>query len=461
MKHVIGIDRRIRRQWLDAVLDRLAVTRDEGELRGYLDQQLQAELPSEASRRKSCSIIMKIWVRLPERSMGLRERALQLLPQISGNDWVWLHWGMTARAYPFFRDTAEVIGRLLVLQDDFRGVGVQSRLTGAWGDRVTTKLAAGHLLRMLLDWDVLRTKSKSGQFLQVQKLTSGNRELQLWLLEALLGASAAEEIEAQQFLRLPEAFPFRFDIGPGELRRYASFNLHRQGLDMDMVSLRVARAVAVSGPVGEPVLPPEQVVQPSRRPRRGTLFDDIGDTGVTPVTGVAKASPVRGRVRRSREQRQVEQQLNQEHQRTLGERIERALWCDRLPKLSGDWSASWSDLCVLYRDGHFAGVLALGRVLLPLLLRAIAESHLKRKPAGGDTVEKPLASLVRRGVLTVELQCRLLQVWQLPLPCPVPDVSSATPSLSEGQLTPEPAAKHLLSTLGELGSLVQISGLRS
>jgi hypothetical protein len=180
---------------------------------------LQAELPSGASRRKSCSILMKIWVRLPERSMGLRERALQLLPQISGQDRVWLHWGMTARAYPFFRDTAEVIGRLLALQDDFRGVGVQSRLTGAWGDRVTTKLAAGHLLRMLLDWDVLRTKSKSGQFLQVQKLTTGNRELQLWLLEALLGASAAEEIEAQQLLRLPESFTIIFLIGSGELRR--------------------------------------------------------------------------------------------------------------------------------------------------------------------------------------------------------------------------------------------------
>ena len=458
MKHVVGIDRRIRRQWLDAVLDRLAVTRDEAELRGYLDQQLQAELPSGASRRKSCSILMKIWVRLPERSMGLRERALQLLPQISGQDRVWLHWGMTARAYPFFRDTAEVIGRLLALQDDFRGVGVQSRLTGAWGDRVTTKLAAGHLLRMLLDWDVLRTKSKSGQFLQVQKLTTGNRELQLWLLEALLGASAAEEIEAQQLLRLPESFPFRFDIGRGELRRHVSFNMHRQGLDMDMVSLRVVRAVAVPGSAAEPVSLPERVVQSPPRPRRGTLFDDIADAGLKTVTDAARAKSSRGAVRRTREQRQVAQQLNQEHQRTLGVRIERALWCDRLPKLPGAWSASWTDLCVLYRDGHFAGVLALGRVLLPPVLRAIAEAHLRRKPAGGDSVEKPLASLVKRGVLSVELQSRLLQAWQSPLPCSVSDVSATTPSASACRLEPEPAATHLLSALGELAAFVPVPG---
>ena len=103
-------------------------------------------------------------------------------------------------------------------------------------------------------------------------------------------------------------------------------------------------------------------------------------------------------------------------------------------------------------------MLALGRVLLPPVLRAIAEAHLKRKSAGGDPVEKPLASLVKRGVLPVELQSKLLQVWQLPLPCPVSDVSVARPSASAFRLDPEPAATHLLSALGELGAFVPVPG---
>jgi hypothetical protein len=79
-------------------------------------------------------------------------------------------------------------------------------------------------------------------------------DLQLWLLEALLGASAADEIEAQQLLRLPEAFPFTLNIGVADLRRHEGFTIHRQGLDMDMVGLRKVRV--------------EQPEKPAKKPRK-------------------------------------------------------------------------------------------------------------------------------------------------------------------------------------------------
>ncbi len=46
---------------------------------------------------------------------------------------------MAALAYPFFRDLAEVVGRLLALQDDFTTLQVQARMLTAWGDRTTTR----------------------------------------------------------------------------------------------------------------------------------------------------------------------------------------------------------------------------------------------------------------------------------------------------------------------------------
>ena len=72
-------------------------------------------------------------------------------------------------------------------------------------------------------------------------MTASIPDLQLWLLEALLMASAADEIEAQQLLRLPESFPFTMSVGVADLRRHEGFNIHRQGLDMDMVALRRIR----------------------------------------------------------------------------------------------------------------------------------------------------------------------------------------------------------------------------
>src|SRR3954454_11134601 len=207
MRAVIGIDRKIKRAWLDVLLDHLAQTTDPEEVRRFVDERLAEELPGAASRAKSVGISLKIWSGIPANRVPLRDRAVALLPRISGQERVWLHWGMTSLAYPFFRDTAEVVGRLLTLQDDFTTAQVQERLLKKWGDRVTTQEAAQKLLNTLVDWEVLRPAKTKGKFLLVARMSTRCTALQLWLLECLLAASTAEEVEAQQLLRLPEMFP--------------------------------------------------------------------------------------------------------------------------------------------------------------------------------------------------------------------------------------------------------------
>jgi hypothetical protein len=257
MRQVVGIDRKIKRAWLDKVLDRLVTTTDEAELRAFLDRTLKEELPGKESRAKSVGIVLRIWSGIPQERVALRDRAVALLPKISGQERIWLHWGMTALAYPFFRDTAEVVGRLLGLQDDFTTAQVQARLLTTWGDRATSKEAAQKLLNTLVDWEVLRSTKTKGNFLLARKMTTGVPELQLWLLEALLGASAADEIEAQQLLRLPDSFPFTLSVGVADLRKHEGFNIHRQGLDMDMVALRKVK-------VEQPAKPGKRKARPKK-----------------------------------------------------------------------------------------------------------------------------------------------------------------------------------------------------
>jgi hypothetical protein len=241
MRTVVGISQKIKRVWLDAVLDQLAQTRDKTELRSFLDKQLRDELPGKESRAKASGIILRIWSNIPSDHLALRDRALALLPRISGQERIWLHWGMTALAYPFFRDITEIVGRVLTLQNDFTTAQVQGRMLTTWGDRTTSKEATQKLITSLLDWGVLRPTRTKGNFLLSKKMTTPSLELQLWLLEVMLRASAADEIELQHLLRLPESFPFAFTIGPADLRKCDSFNIHRQSLDTDMVSLNSVR----------------------------------------------------------------------------------------------------------------------------------------------------------------------------------------------------------------------------
>ncbi|MCY3016298.1 MAG: hypothetical protein NT171_16620 [Planctomycetota bacterium] len=198
MRKVVGISLKIKRKWLDSTLDRLTKTTDEAELRLFLDKQLKDELPGSEGRAKTAGIVLRIWSSVPPQRLALRDRAVAMLRHIPGQERIWLHWGMTALAYPFFRDTAEVVGRLLALQDDFTTAQVRNRIITSWGDRATSRDAAQYLLNTLVDWEVLRATKQKGQFLLARKLTAASPELQLWLLEALLAASAADEIEAQQ-----------------------------------------------------------------------------------------------------------------------------------------------------------------------------------------------------------------------------------------------------------------------
>jgi len=240
----VGISLRLRRAWLDAFLAKLVETTEEATLRVELDELLRAELPGAQVRAKTAGIIMRVWATVPAPRVHLRDRALALLPKLTGEEQLWLHWGMAALAYPFFRDTAEVVGRLLALQDDVTTSQVQARLAAAWGDRLTSRKSARYLLNTLVDWSALRATTSKGHFGPEPRHTTRCKELELWLAEALLVAAAADEIDASQLLRLPESFPFSFTLGLSDLRRHERFTLHRQGVDVDIVALRRQSALA-------------------------------------------------------------------------------------------------------------------------------------------------------------------------------------------------------------------------
>ena len=313
--------------------------------------------------------MLRIWSGIPPERVALRDRAVALLPRISGQERIWLHWGMTALAYPFFRDTAEVVGRLLALQDDFTTAQVQARLLTTWGDRATSKEAAQKLLTTLVDWEVLRSTKTKGHFLLARKMTASIPDLQLWLLEALLGASAADEIEAQQLLRLPESFPFTFSIGVADLRKHEGFNIHRQGLDMDMVALR--KVPVEQPPKPEEIYAGEACTVGAAEPLRtiaGVVSNNGQPRAVVPVT----RTPVDEQQDDSDEQRRIEESIKNEVLRTLSDRAARFLQVRAVPRTpDGPFAAPSAECAEQFRDGHYFGCIALTQAVLEAVIRHI------------------------------------------------------------------------------------------
>jgi|SRR5579885_1081049 len=246
MSKVVGISLRTKRDWLDAALDQLVHMNDEVKVRVFLDEYIKQELPGKQYRDKTIGIVQRIWISIPSERVDLRNRAIALAPSISKADRIWLHWGMTALAYPFFRDATEVIGRLFSLQDEVTAAQIHDRMLSTWGDRVTIKDAIQRLINTLIDWDVLTSAPTKGHVILARKFSTHCIDLQLWLLHALLAAHQATEIELQQLLRLPETFPFNISLGLTSLRNYDGFNIHRQGLDMDMIAINKSGVKSVT-----------------------------------------------------------------------------------------------------------------------------------------------------------------------------------------------------------------------
>jgi len=237
MTAVVGFDRKIKLEWLDALADRVAQDHDPARLRAYLHDILRADHPAETARGKTVTVLMRIWALVPPEHHHIREQAIELLRSVSSRDRVWLHWGMCLMAYPLFNDSATSIGRLLKLQDDFTLGQLHRRLIQSWGERATVNRAYQRVIRSIVDWHTLADTGVKGHFATAPQLTTRSKKLQVWLLKASHLAQGKEMVEANALLTLPSSYPFKITIGKADLRETNDFAVHRQGLDMDMVEM--------------------------------------------------------------------------------------------------------------------------------------------------------------------------------------------------------------------------------
>ncbi len=237
MSSLVGFDRKIKVEWLDAVADRAAQGSDPAQVRLFLHEILKKEHPGETARKKTITVLMRIWVMVPDGRRPMQEEAFALLREVPMRDRIWLHWGMVVLAYPLFWDTATAIGRLVKLQGDFRLAQLHRRLVDNWGERSTVKRAFRRIVRSMVDWQALRQTERRGQFVTNARLATKSKALELWMLKAAHVASGRKTIECSELLNLPSLFPFKVTIPKARLKRSVDFTFHTQGADLDMVGI--------------------------------------------------------------------------------------------------------------------------------------------------------------------------------------------------------------------------------
>lgn len=234
----LGLDRELRRAWLDAAAAvasrRLSSGETQVALMRELDGQIRGTTP-QSGRGKTVTILRRIWFAVPSDVESLRDRALALLADGDPDDRLALHWAMLLATHPFFADAAAVVGRLVGLQGTFERAHLMRRLTERWGDRSTLARAVPRLLVSLTEWGVLTLTGE--QFRPAERTRVVLAPHAAILLEAALMASPGRTASFQALAASPLLFPFDVSAGLEEIRRSRRFHLHREGLDVEIVSL--------------------------------------------------------------------------------------------------------------------------------------------------------------------------------------------------------------------------------
>ncbi len=241
----VGFSQRIQLEWLEYTVDLVLAGSSRAEIKAALQEFLKERLSrgrtaqSRGSREKAITILLKIWVSPPARVVGLRDDGLNLLRLIPKEQHLAVHWGMTMAVYPFVSIVAEVVGRLLRLQDVVSQAQVQKRLREQLGERETVARAARRVIRCFIDWGVLRETSRKGVYRAAPARKIESENLAAWLIEAALVASGSDARPLAQLVSSPVLFPFSLEgVTPYVVENNGRLYVYQQGLNEDLVMLR-------------------------------------------------------------------------------------------------------------------------------------------------------------------------------------------------------------------------------
>jgi len=236
----IGFDRRVEAEWLNAIALQVAAGLKGSELRTFafelMDGVVAGGTKHGTAAQKTVTVLTRTWANVNPEVIGLRDRAVELFPSLPADERMALHWSMALAGYRFFGDVAGLCGRMLELQGDLNLAQVTRRLRESWGERSTMNRATQRVVRSMVQWGGLADTKAKGMYTQIPRKVPVQADIAEVLVEALL-IHEGKGIPMDQAVRHSALFPFNLKLQAHHLRQSPRFEVHRQGLDIDVVSL--------------------------------------------------------------------------------------------------------------------------------------------------------------------------------------------------------------------------------
>ena len=193
---------------------------------------------SEASRKKSRSVLKGLWLAPRADLAPFADRAAELLAEVEASAVPALCWGMAISVYPFFGKVAELTGRLTSIQGDCTSAEIQRRMAETYGERETAYRAANRVMQTQADWGTLTRVDQGRRIIRRAPMTISHDGLIAWLIEAAIRytgkAMPVATVQSSAVL-----YPFSLDQPLAfVVSRSPSLELRADGSGSRMVAIR-------------------------------------------------------------------------------------------------------------------------------------------------------------------------------------------------------------------------------
>ncbi|MGM0840263.1 MAG: hypothetical protein ACQEWE_06035 [Bacillota bacterium] len=199
------------------------------EMYSVLDGFLRDDITGAKSRKNAITMLMKIWYLVDEDLIAIRDEVLEQFSQLTYEERLCVHWGLTIAAYSFFKDVANEFGRLFQLQDEVSSMAIGKRMKETYGDRRRVEVATSAVLMSMKAWKVIQPiEKRSYKFSEKIEIT--NPLIQSFIVQILLKVMDSESLLVDLVQNHQLFFPFTYELNISELRDRKTFSFHRQGV---------------------------------------------------------------------------------------------------------------------------------------------------------------------------------------------------------------------------------------
>lgn len=225
-------ERFIRYEWAEYALGLAVQKKTPQTLHTWLEMQgLRGDSP-----RRTANILTHMWFPREQNTRALCEEAIALYPTLSLSNHIALHWGMALANFPSFRQTAQIVGRLLSLHGYFYKTEIVSRVLEQYSNQSTVKRAVERTIQSMQDWNIL--KSCDSRYESLLACAISHPSLTSWLYRALLTTDLEYHWRVSDLILSNELFPFEIDQSLLVLHQDPAFTFHRDAEGDETVGLR-------------------------------------------------------------------------------------------------------------------------------------------------------------------------------------------------------------------------------